>query len=195
VAPKTYPKARMEALCDGIFEVEMTLLALDVRFPDNFNPATSAELLDGVSALFPKFLPYALSFWVLGLRWLAMIRVRNSEEFFPSEYGKWLLLYLFLVTCVPFTTIAVGRFVSLPPAIWLYAGNTAALAIVGMMLAHGTPGARGDESISGRYVSLAILLISSLIVVALSFVSPSRALWALGLNVFAPWASRFFARE
>jgi uncharacterized membrane protein len=194
VTPKTYPKARMEALCDGIFAVAMTLLALDVRFPDDFHPANTAEFLDGVSALFPKLLPYALSFWVLGLRWLAMIRVRNSEDGFPAAYGKWLLLYLFLVTCVPFTTIAVGRYVSLPPAIWLYAGNTAALAIVGMVLAHSTPGAPRDESMRERTVSLAILLVSSLIVVALSFVNPSRSLWALGLNAFAPWATRFAAR-
>jgi len=194
VTSKAYPKARMETLCDGIFAVAMTLLALDVRFPDDFHPASTTEFLDGVYALFPKFLPYALSFWVLGLRWLAMIRVRNSEDEFPASYGKWLLLYLFLVTCIPFTTIAVGRYVMLPPAVWLYAGNTAALAIVGMILAHSTPGAPRDESMRERYVSLAVLLVSSLIVVALSFVNPSRALWALSLNAIAPWATRLFAR-
>ena len=61
---------RLAALSDGIFAVAMTLLVLDVRFPDDFSPNTTTEFLAGAAALWPKFLPYALSFWVLGARWL-----------------------------------------------------------------------------------------------------------------------------
>ena len=32
---QSYPKDRIEALGDGIFGVAMTLLTLDVRFPDD----------------------------------------------------------------------------------------------------------------------------------------------------------------
>ena len=50
-----YPKARIEALGDGVFSVAMTLLALDIRFPDDFEPKSSAEFLAGAAALWPKF--------------------------------------------------------------------------------------------------------------------------------------------
>ena len=125
-----FPKARIEALGDGVFSVAMTLLALDVRFPDDFQPKSSAEFLAGAAALWPKFFPYALSFWVLGARWLALIQIRTGDRDYETGYRRWWLLYLFLVTCVPFTTIAFGRYASLAPAIWFYAGNAALIGLV-----------------------------------------------------------------
>jgi uncharacterized membrane protein len=34
-----YPKARLDALTDGLFGVAMTILVLDVRLPDDFHRA------------------------------------------------------------------------------------------------------------------------------------------------------------
>jgi hypothetical protein len=44
---------------------------LDVRLPEDFHPQDGAELVRGLLDLRPKFLPYVLSFGVLGLRGLA----------------------------------------------------------------------------------------------------------------------------
>ena len=94
-----YPKDRIQALGDGgFFSVAMTLLALDVRFPDDFQPKSSAEFLAGAAALWPKFFPYALSFWVLGKRWLTLLQYRSGDRDYPIGYGRWWLLYLFFVT-------------------------------------------------------------------------------------------------
>ena len=68
-----FSKARLDTLSDGIFGVAITLLILDVRLPDDFFPRDGSELLQGLAGLWPKFLPYVLSFGVLGLRWLANI--------------------------------------------------------------------------------------------------------------------------
>jgi len=59
-----FSKARLDALSDGIFAVAMTLLILDVRLPEDFHPQDGAELLRGLADLWPKFLPYVLSFGV-----------------------------------------------------------------------------------------------------------------------------------
>ena len=54
-----YPKARIEALTDGLFGVAMTILVLDVRLPDDFHPADQAELARALLALWPRTaLPY-----------------------------------------------------------------------------------------------------------------------------------------
>ncbi len=84
--------------------------------------------MQGLFGLWPKFLPYVLSFGVLGLRWLSNIEVRTRAENVNREYVNWWLLYHFLITCVPFTTIVVGRFAHFAPAIWLYAGHTLLIA-------------------------------------------------------------------
>jgi uncharacterized membrane protein len=33
-----YPRSRVDALTDGLFGVAMTILVLDVRLPDSFDP-------------------------------------------------------------------------------------------------------------------------------------------------------------
>ena len=61
-----YPVARIDALTDGIFAVAMTLLVLDIRLPENLAVHDRAGLLQALMDLWPKFVPYALSFMVLG---------------------------------------------------------------------------------------------------------------------------------
>jgi uncharacterized membrane protein len=186
-----YPRARFDALTDGIFGVAMTLLVLDVRLPEDFHPTDAAELLQGLYELMPKFVPYVLSFLVLGLRWLSGIRVRTKAETFGGTYFRWWLVYLLLITCVPFTTIVVGRFAHLAPAIWLYAGNTALLGVASIALLHHTPHVERDEWLRDRQVSLAVLIGSSLLAIAWSFVNPRQALLALALNALSPFIGRW----
>ena len=181
-----YPKARLDALFDGIFAVAMTLLVLDVRLPEDFHPRDAAELLAGIGSLWPKFLPYGLSFGVLGLRWLANLELRSSAEYVNREYANWWLCYLLLITCVPFSTIVVGRFAHLAPAVWLYAGHTLLIALVGVHLAAITPHVQRDEHLRLRQISGFLLVGTSLLAIALSFVSPANAMWAFALNFAAP---------
>jgi uncharacterized membrane protein len=188
-----HPKARLDALTDGIFAVAMTILVLDLRLPENFHPRDADELLRGLYGLVPNFIPYVLSFLVLGLRWLNGVQIRTKSEGLSRSYCIWLLVYLLLVTCVPFTTTVVGRFAGLTPAIWLYAGNTGLIGIVSFALLHYTPQIEKDKFLLDRKVSLAILTGSSLLAIAWSFVNPRQALWALALNALSPFVSRWIA--
>jgi uncharacterized membrane protein len=185
-----YPRARLDALTDSVFGVAMTLLVLDVRLPEEFHPRDANELVQALLGLAPKFLPYVVSFGVLGLRWLAGIQVRSHGEMFGREYVNWWLLYLLLITCVPFTATVVGRFANLAPAIWLYAGNTILISAVALRLMALTPDIERGHHLRGRYASLILLMASSVLAIALSFVSPRQALWALALNFAAPVISR-----
>jgi len=190
-----FSKTRLDTLSDGIFAVAMTLLVLDVRLPEDFYPRDGSELLEGLAGLWPKFLPYALSFCVLGLRWLANIEIRTRADFVNREYVNWWLLYLLLITCVPFSTIVVGRFAHFAPAIWLYAGHTLAIALVGMRLVAITPHLEQGDHLRFRQFSAVVLIVSSCLAIAVSFVSPRLALWALALNLAAPVMRVWFGRR
>jgi len=181
-----FSKARLDTLSDGIFGVAMTLLILDVRLPDDFHPKDGAELVQGLIGLWPKFLPYVLSFGVLGLRWLSNVEVRTRAEYVNREYVNWWLLYHFLVTCVPFTTVVVGRFAHFAPAIWLYAGHTLLIAMVGLRLTFITPHLEQGDHLRHRQMSALLLIVSSLLAIGLSFVNSKVALWALALNFAGP---------
>jgi len=190
-----YPKARLDALHDGIFSVAMTLLVLDVRLPDDFHPVDSGELLQGLLKLWPKFLPYLLSFTVLGLRWLASIQIRSRADYFNREYANWWLLYLLLITFVPFSTIVVGRYALLAPAIWLYAANTLLIALVSMRMVAVTPELERGDHLRRRTASAVFLAVSSLLTLVLSLVNPHIALWALALNFAQPVIERWRYRQ
>ena len=185
-----YPKARLDALGDSIFGVAMTLLALDVRLPDTFHPHDAAELLNGILGLWSKALPYLLSFVVLGLRWLSNVHLRSRGEVVSRAYGTWWLIYLLLITCVPFTTIVLGRFADLAPALWLYAGNTALLALVSFRLLSLTPEIELRDHVIERRIGLGVLWGSACLTILISFVSPRHALWAMALNFLAPLAQK-----
>lgn len=62
--------------------------------------------------LWPKFLPYVLSFSVLGLRWLSNLEVRSRADHINREYANWRRLYHFPIACVPLPGLAeaVGRY-------------------------------------------------------------------------------------
>jgi uncharacterized membrane protein len=186
-----YPRARLDALSDAVFGVAMTLLVLDVRLPEEFQPRDAQDLLQALHGLAPKFLPYVLSFWVLGLRWLSNIQVRSHGEVVGREYARWWLLYLLLITCVPFTTIIVGRFGNLAPAIWVYAGNTILISAVAFRLMALTPDIEPGDHLHERRVSLVLLMVSSTLAIAWSFVDARQALWALMLNLATPAIARW----
>jgi len=194
-----FSKARLDTLSDGIFGVAMTLLILDVRLPDDFHLQTAGELLQGLAGLWPKFLPYVLSFGVLGLRWLSNIELRSRAEFVSRGYANWWLLYLLLITCVPFTTIVVGRFGHYAPAIWLYAGHTFLIALVGQRLFLLTPHLEQGDHLRHRQLSAMLLMGTSLLAIALSFVNSRLALWSFALNFALPlirrWSRRIEAQD
>ncbi len=190
-----YPKARLDALSDGIFGVAMTLLVLDVRLPGDFAPRDADDLLRGLLGLYPKFLPYVLSFGVLGLRWLSNIHLRSHDEEVGRKYAEWWLVYHLLITAVPLTTIVVGSFMSLAPAIWLYAGNTILIAAVSFRLLALTPSFERADHLRERKISLALLILSSGLAIAWSFVSPIQSFWAMALNGAAPAITRWTGRS
>lgn len=188
-----YPKARLDALSDAIFGVSMTLLVLDVQLPAAFQPHDAWDLLHGLLDLLPKFFPYMLSFVVLGLRWLSNIHLVSREESCSRKYAEWWLGYHLLITCVPFTTIVVGRFVQFAPAIWLYAGNTILISAVAFRLLALTPSFERRDHLRERQIALGLLIVSSLLAIVWSFVSPSQALWVLAINYASPLVSRWMS--
>ena len=190
-----YSKARIEALTDGLFGVAMTILVLDVRLPDDFHPADQAALAHALLALWPKFFPYVLSFYVLGATWLANVKLRSHGEFVDRRYASRWLLYLLLATCLPFSTSVVGRFAHYDPAIWLYTFNMAALSAVGYRLTILLPELEDDKHTLDRKVSQLLLLGTSLLCAGLSPFVHGRALWVYVLNFAAEPLTRWLDKR
>jgi hypothetical protein len=86
--------------------------------------------------------------------------------------------------------MVVGRFAGFAPAIWLYAANTILVAAVAFRMTALMPEIEQGSHVRDRAASLILLIVSSLLAVGFSFVSPRQALWAFALNIAAPWLAR-----
>ena len=127
---------RLEAFSDGVFAIAITILVLQLGVPevstalphDRVAAALSAKLLE----LWPgKLVSYALSFVIVGMFWVAhhMVfqHVRRADRAL-----LWLnILFLLLVSFIPFPAGLLGRYFDQRLALVIYA---AALGVTGLSL-------------------------------------------------------------
>jgi uncharacterized membrane protein len=174
------PKSRLDALTDGVFAVAMTLLVIDLRLPEGFRPADASELLYGLAGLWNQAVVYVISFYVLSLRWTGLARISPRSEMVSERYTKWTLMHLLPVTLVPFVTTAVARYVSLAPAIWLYAMNTIFFALVAIRM--NTLAHQDRSGLLEDQLRLIVLIVASVLTIAASLVIPKWAMLVYLLN-------------
>jgi uncharacterized membrane protein len=124
-------KSRLEALCDGIFTIAMTLLVLEVAIPAREAVHGEAELLSGLLAIWPKLLSYVASFLLLASLWFA----HHFEFSFLASTDRrhlWINVgFMLCVSFVPVSTALLGDFYTFRTGVAVYAGN---MALAGTML-------------------------------------------------------------
>jgi len=186
-----FPRRRIDNLSDGIFGVAMTLLVLEIRIPDGVEPRSDADLTALLASLLPKIGPYALSFAVLGIRWRELVADRASGAEVGKAYVNWMLANLLLVTFVPFSTLILGRYALLAPAVWLYAGNLTGMAVCGWLAERSAraPGESGAVQTAG----LAVYLLAAAVTAGLGFLHTPWAPMGFLLNALAPPLERWIA--
>jgi uncharacterized membrane protein len=125
-------KNRIEALADGIFAVAMTLLVLDIKSPEQRFFGSNQALLDYLLTLEHSFAMYAISFFVLGIYWVAHHVLFHFVRLMDRRLLWMDLVFLLLVTVVPFSTDLIGDHGHLILPVIVYGTN---LLLLGMLLA------------------------------------------------------------
>lgn len=124
--------ARLEAFCDGVFAIALTLLIIDIRLPSMERVGTTAELWRALRHLGPSVFAFLLSFGIILITWVnhhATLRlVHKSSAVFMYANGFLLLTVVF----IPFPTALLGAFVwtdHAAPAVVVYDAVLATQAI------------------------------------------------------------------
>src|SRR5215203_755095 len=99
-------KSRLEAFSDGVFAIVITLLILDIRFPDVEYSQFKATLV----SVYPRILAYVMSFIIIGLYWVTHHNSMHAMQ--KTDRGfLWLnILLLLCVSFIPFPTSLLGRY-------------------------------------------------------------------------------------
>lgn len=107
-------KTRVEAFSDGVIAIIITLLVLEIKVPHLEGEVTTVGILGALAKLTPKFLSWALSFFMILIMWVNHHRI--FHEIKQSDNGlMWANgLLLFFMSFVPFPTAFMGDYFSQP---------------------------------------------------------------------------------
>jgi uncharacterized membrane protein len=121
---------RLAALSDGVFAVAMTLLVLDLHTPAAALIHSDADLLRALKVLAPQLLVYMMSFLTLGIFWVGQQTQLNHFTGTDRDLSWVHLLFLFVVSLMPFSTSLMSAFIFYRVALLIYWLNILLLGAV-----------------------------------------------------------------
>jgi uncharacterized membrane protein len=132
-----HANTRLEAFCDGVFAIALTLLVIELRLPARESLASTSDVWHGLQHLLPDVFAFVLSFGIILITWVnhhgTFKLVTRSSPSFIYANGFLLLTVAF----IPFPTSLLGAFIwtdRAAPAVVLYNGVLALQAIGWLLL-------------------------------------------------------------
>ena len=104
-----HPNARLEAFCDAVFAIALTLLIIDIKVPASEETGTTRELWLALRHLGPSIFAFVLSFGVILITWV------NHHRFFRllnKSSGPFVYANGFLMLTVVAMSSAEGFFLA-----------------------------------------------------------------------------------
>ncbi len=123
--------ARLAALSDGIFAFAMTLLVLVLTVPATSGISDEHQLLQALSTLAPRLIPYFMTFMTLGIFWIGQQTQLNLFARADRNLAWIHIAFLLAVTLTPFSTALLAAFITFRVALLTYWLN---LIMLGAML-------------------------------------------------------------
>jgi uncharacterized membrane protein len=122
---------RLSAFSDGVFAITITLLVLEIKVPEIPHELVASELIPALKHLAPFMMSHVISFFVLGIFWVAhhnmFAHIKKHDHIL-----LWLnLLFLLCVASIPFPTGLLGTYPNQAISVMIY---SAILAITGASL-------------------------------------------------------------
>jgi uncharacterized membrane protein len=169
---------------DAVFAIAITLLVLDLRMPERMaEPSAEIQLRHGLIGLIPKFMSYAISFWLIGLYWWVHHRLYRHIRRWDDGLIWLNLHFLFWVAFLPFPVALVGSWGDRRGAVVFYGVTLLMMGLAQALLwRHASRGNRLlDPNFDREYAHYITVRswfspLATVAVIALAFVNP-RYCW------------------
>ena len=106
---ETTTSSRLEAFCDGVFAIAITLLIIDVKIPSSEKIESNADFVRALKHVAPSIFAFLLSFIIILITWVnhhnAMKLGNRVSSLFIYANGYLLLTVVFM----PFPSSLVGE--------------------------------------------------------------------------------------
>jgi uncharacterized membrane protein len=131
------PNSRLEAFCDGVFAIALTLLIIDIKIPSSTEINNTSDFWQALKHISPAIFAFILSFIIILITW---VNHHNSIKLIDKSSNAFIYsngFLLFTVVFVPFPTSLLGEFLMTDhasPAVVLYDSVLAFQAISWILL-------------------------------------------------------------
>ena len=109
---ETNLNSRLEAFCDAVFAIALTLLIIDIKLPSTIEINNSSDLWLALKHISPSIFAFILSFIVILITWVnhhnTIKLIHKSSASFIYANGLLLLTVVF----IPFPTSLIGEYIS-----------------------------------------------------------------------------------
>ncbi|MFL6398302.1 MAG: TMEM175 family protein [Nitrososphaeraceae archaeon] len=92
------------SFADAIFAFSITFMAISIDIPNLAQNLTQAQVIDKLLQSIPEFEIYAISFFVIGVYWIAYHQIFNQIVNSDMTVTWLTLLFIFFITLIPFAT-------------------------------------------------------------------------------------------
>lgn len=114
---------RLILFTDAVFAIAITLLAIEIRFPELHHLPTDADIWRGLGALVPKFMGFLIGFAIIAQYWTAHHRIFRFMRNYDNKL-LWLnMLFLLFIVLMPFSSGLFSSYGIVRAAFILYAIN------------------------------------------------------------------------
>lgn len=121
-SPLPFGLDRIVFFSDAVMAIAITLLVLDIKAPEGVQTLGPAVL-----ALWPKYLGYVVSFWVIALYWVAHHRCFRYIRRYDRRLIYLNFLFLMFIAFMPFPTALLFNSPTQSASVMLYAGTAAGM--------------------------------------------------------------------
>jgi uncharacterized membrane protein len=196
------PLARLEAFCDGVFAIAITLLIIDIKIPSTEKINTNADFWNALKHIAPSIFAFLLSFIIIFITWVNHHNALKLADKLNSAFIYANGFLLLTVVVMPFPTSLVGEHLltdHAAPAVILY-NTTMALQAIGWVLMtrtalKGNLG-KNEKSVSqirknGVFANFAFSLYTLLAILAIWFPFASAIVTTLTWIFWLIWGISF----
>jgi len=100
---------RLVFFSDAVFAIAITLLALEIRLPEDAGHLSNQQLFKSLVVIWPKYLSFFISFLVIGNFWIAH---HHRYRYIQRYDTRLMLLNLFVlmsIAFIPFSTAVISE--------------------------------------------------------------------------------------
>jgi uncharacterized membrane protein len=115
--------SRLEAFCDGVFAIAITLLIIDIKIPSSITINNTADFWHALVHIAPSIFAFVLSFGIILITW---VNHHNFLKLVDKSCGSFIYangFMLLTVAFIPFPTSLLGEYLLTDhagPAVCLY---------------------------------------------------------------------------